>query len=143
MVHPVLYMQCVRAAFDEYLAVCKRHNGRVPPLIVNTHGWDTGLGLELTRTILGMVRARLLVRLVDASDVAKQAAAEAAAATIQVGEVDDDDEDGAVQAPPFKRRRTRLARCGPVSLALAATASNKTWDRSDCVLVEVPSMTAE
>lgn len=94
------------------------------------------MGLELTRTILGMVRARLLVRLVNAADVAKQAATEATAATIQVGH-------GAVQTLPFKRRRTRLARCGPVSLALAATASNKTWDRSDCVLAEVPSITAE
>merc|ERR1740130_655962 len=63
-VNPILYIKCVRAAFDAYLELIGQSGDKLPPpLIVNTHGWVTGMGIELVRTILAITRPQLVLRI--------------------------------------------------------------------------------
>ncbi|CAJ1428324.1 unnamed protein product [Effrenium voratum] len=95
--HPALYTACVGAAFEAFQAETEAA-GRKPVLVVNSHGWVTGLGLELVQEICGLVGAQLVLRLLPAAG-APGAAAAARARRLGV-------------------RRTALARCGPLARAL-------------------------
>jgi len=113
-VHPLLYIRSVRAAFDKYLELAQKGDGSpIPPLIVNSHGWATGLGLELVQTILGIVEAQLVLR---------------------IGHQPPDCE-GLV----LKRKRPLLAKCGPLALALKAESRSQS-DSPPCVLVDIGSL---
>jgi len=103
--NPTLFVRCVRAAFDAYICFYKNRASGPPPLIVNTHGWAAGFGLELVRTILGITRAQVVVHIRPAGNATQ----EGVAAT-SPGE------------PPAKRRRTALSRCGPMSMELDKAA---------------------
>lgn len=112
--HPTLFIRCVRAAFDAHVRLCKDRPSGPPPLIVNTHGWATGFGLELVRMILGITRAQLVVRIRSAANASTESAA-----------------DATPTEPPAKRQRTSLSRCGPMALELDGAAA---LDEADSIL---------
>lgn len=128
-VHPKLYTQCVRAAFDAYLEFRRGRASSSPlPLIVNTHGWNAGLGLELVRVIHAAVRPQLVIRIFDSSQVDQKAAAA---------------EDWA-GANPAKRRRSMLNRCGPLAHSLEAMAGVRGEEESQAsVLVDVQQVSRQ
>lgn len=129
-VHPEAYVRCVRAAFNEYQKVCSAYGGAaLPPLVVNSHGWASGLGFELTRTVLEIVGAQLVVRLQTAPTPAKR-------------QLEDSAEAPAAPTPAPKRARTALARCGPLALGLRAAAGTEGQSSSGYVLVDVQSVVA-
>lgn len=125
-VHPELYTKCVRAAFAAYMELRQR-SGRSLPLVVNTHGWNTGLGLELVRAIHGAVRPQLVLRLQPLTD--RSAGTWSDWRRLPV-------EDESAGGPPSKRRRSMLARCGPLAQGLDAAAGVAREDHSS-VLVDM------
>eukprot|EP00919_Chromeraceae_sp_WS-2016_P026424 GHVR01062607.1.p1 GENE.GHVR01062607.1~~GHVR01062607.1.p1 ORF type:complete len:530 (-),score=171.10 GHVR01062607.1:192-1781(-) len=55
---PILFLHCVQAAYASFKNyINKYHKNKCIPLIVNTHGWVTGLGLELVDAIGAIVGA--------------------------------------------------------------------------------------
>ncbi|CAK9104292.1 Polynucleotide 5'-hydroxyl-kinase nol9 (Nucleolar protein 9 homolog) [Durusdinium trenchii] len=60
--HPALYTASVAKAFEAYCEIIKGQV-RPPPLMVNSHGWVTGLGLEMLQQIVATVGAQLVLRL--------------------------------------------------------------------------------
>ncbi|CAK0843708.1 unnamed protein product [Prorocentrum cordatum] len=123
--HPVLYVKCMRAAFDRYVSECSDSGSPVPPLVVNSHGWVTGLGLELVQVLLGIVQAQLVIRIQSPSSSQAPPLGDAAAEGHGTG----------LQ----RRRRTALARCGPLALALGEAALASEEPRSS-VVVDVDSL---
>eukprot|EP00445_Apocalathium_hangoei_P068247 CAMPEP_0204128750 /NCGR_PEP_ID=MMETSP0361-20130328/12368_1 /ASSEMBLY_ACC=CAM_ASM_000343 /TAXON_ID=268821 /ORGANISM="Scrippsiella Hangoei, Strain SHTV-5" /LENGTH=624 /DNA_ID=CAMNT_0051081047 /DNA_START=35 /DNA_END=1909 /DNA_ORIENTATION=- len=122
-VHPILYARSVRAAVDAYVEVCQKHPGPSPPppLVVNSHGWLTGLGLELVHAVLRAVRPQLVIR-IGGTVVALE-------------------EDSAADDSGFtlKRKRSLLARCGPLTQGLLE-ASARAEEEAPSVLVDVESI---
>lgn len=131
-VHPELYIRCVRAAFDEYLhlaadAPWQGSSPILPPLVVNSLGWVNGLGLELIRTIVGISRPQLVLRI------------EAPAGQKRKRARGGDDEGSAVMATLSgerltKQRRPVLLRCGPLALSLGEAAAIREAE-DDCAFV--------
>lgn len=103
--NPTLFVRCVRAAFDAHIRFYKNRASGPPPLIVNTHGWAAGFGLELVRAILGITRAQVVVRIRPGGNATPEGVAATSPAE-----------------PPAKRRRTALSRCGPMSMELDKAA---------------------
>lgn len=58
---PDRYMSAVQSLYNQYLAMGTDAHGRWPPLVVNTHGWVKGLGLELLAHVLRVVQPTHLV----------------------------------------------------------------------------------
>lgn len=139
--NPLLYIRCVRAAFDSYLGLTGGSDeSSLPPLVINTHGWVTGMGIELVRTILAITRPQLVLRIQSESPQATiptRSSSEAAKHSSQTGTAQNAD------APLAKRRRSALARCGPLALALEAAGEAPCSDGSPCVLVELASASSK
>ncbi|XP_060075438.1 polynucleotide 5'-hydroxyl-kinase NOL9-like [Ylistrum balloti] len=57
-INPHLYIQCINHCFHAYKQMKPR-----PPLIINTMGWMTGLGLSLLAEILRIVQPDLMVQI--------------------------------------------------------------------------------
>eukprot|EP01114_Cavostelium_apophysatum_P020067 TRINITY_DN6621_c0_g1_i1.p1 TRINITY_DN6621_c0_g1~~TRINITY_DN6621_c0_g1_i1.p1 ORF type:complete len:376 (+),score=69.37 TRINITY_DN6621_c0_g1_i1:506-1633(+) len=53
--HPYYYLACINSLFDEYESMFSDESDLVP-LIINTHGWTTGIGLE----IIGKITLRAI-----------------------------------------------------------------------------------
>mmetsp|Transcript_65901 Transcript_65901/g.213210 ORF Transcript_65901/g.213210 Transcript_65901/m.213210 type:complete len:625 (+) Transcript_65901:66-1940(+) len=122
-VHPILYARSVRAAVDAYFEVCQKHPGPSPPppLVVNSHGWLTGLGLELVHAVLRAVRPQLVIRIRGNSvALVEDLAANDSGLTL-------------------KRKRSLLARCGPLTQGLLE-ASPRAEEEAPSVLVDVESI---
>ena len=60
--HPELFVASVAAAFNSYIEA-QQGVVRPAPLMVNSHGWTTGLGLELVQQVVAISRAQLVLRL--------------------------------------------------------------------------------
>jgi len=123
-VEPALYVRCVRAAFQAHLQL-RSGDTPLPPLVVNTHGWSQGLGLEFTRAILSIVRPQLIVRIGADLETPRE--------VLNYREEHDSAQ------PPAKRRRTRLARYGPLAVSLGEAAGGSLDERAPSVLVDVRS----
>lgn len=136
-VNPALYVKCVKSAYDAYLQLYRaaKQSGRsAPPLVINSHGWVNGLGLELTRTIIKLTEPLLLLRLRHAAPRDAQAAAQAKSSEHGALRQIDEDGLGVADSPqakrkhsssgsrPAKRRRGTLARCGPLASKLFEAA---------------------
>lgn len=105
--HPALYTASVAAAFDAYCEMI-REDVTPAPLLVNSHGWVTGLGLEMLQQIVATVGAQLVVRL--QTDPVKRSRGETAA----------ENESKPEEKKAFSRlQRSVLARCGPLARGLA------------------------
>ena len=105
--HPELFVASVAAAFKTYK---EAQTGvvRPAPLMVNSHGWTTGLGLELVQQVVAISGAQLVLRLHPSQPARKKRsqAEEAPAEESQKG-------------PDPKLRRSSLARCGPLARAFS------------------------
>eukprot|EP00929_Paragymnodinium_shiwhaense_P054966 TRINITY_DN27568_c0_g1_i1.p1 TRINITY_DN27568_c0_g1~~TRINITY_DN27568_c0_g1_i1.p1 ORF type:complete len:712 (+),score=159.60 TRINITY_DN27568_c0_g1_i1:255-2138(+) len=128
--HPELYARSVKAAYDRYCNLLLDCHGvdkkAPPPLLVNTHGWVAGLGVELTRSIIAVTKPQLLLHIKGFKKfghfVAKREGPE--------GE----------NNPPAKRRRSALARTGPLALALDDAADAEVTAGHSCVIVDLDSV---
>lgn len=126
-VHPALYARCVRAAFDAYIQLGRRCTGEgLPPLVVNSHGWVTGLGLELIRIVHVVVRPQVVIRM-------STLASPQPAGTAQEGS-------GSAPNSPAKRKRSMLAKCGPMAHGLELATCAGFMDPHDYVLVDTKPM---
>lgn len=126
-IHPELFVRSVRECFDAYVRLCNACSDELPPpLVVNSHGWLTGLGFELVRVILAITQPQLVVRI--------QAAASEPGALKRTWAARHETEPG-----DLKRPRTDLARCGPLAAALEGAAGVRVVDAPGCVLVSLGS----
>ena len=124
--HPALYTASVAAAFEVYKERIKDCRP-APPLMVNSHGWVTGLGLEMLQQIVATVGAQLVVRLQVGTPERKVKA-----------------EDGKLK----RAERSSLSRCGPLALALGKHKRGHEGEvipnpRASLVLVDVESAVPE
>lgn len=135
---PLLYVRCVRAAFDAYseLAADTPADGSspvLPVLVVNTMGWVTGLGLELLRATLSIVRPLIVVRI--------QATKRLHEPHVPNGLVPENHPKTKLWSRVAKQRRPVLLRCGPLAAALnRAGEVNEGVVDSSFVLVELESL---
>lgn len=127
---PALYVKCVRAAFQAYLDL-RKDDAPLPPLVVNTHGWSLGFGLELVRTVVGIVSPQLILR-IGAEDEGERQVRRRGPKAITPP-----------MPPPAKRRRTRLARCGPLAVTLAEAAGGGLEGKPPAALVDLPSQASK
>ena len=121
--HPALYTASVAAAYEVYKERIKGCRP-APPLMVNSHGWVTGLGLEMLQQIVATVGAQLVVRLQVGTPERKKAEAKKRA------------------------ERSSLSRCGPLALALGKHKRGHEGEviptpRASLVLVDVESAVPE
>mmetsp|Transcript_23310 Transcript_23310/g.51222 ORF Transcript_23310/g.51222 Transcript_23310/m.51222 type:complete len:708 (+) Transcript_23310:65-2188(+) len=113
-VDPLLYARSVRAAMDEYVALCDADPAAAKPLVVNTHGWMYGLGLQLIHAALRTCQPQLILRIGvhsalprknDKAPDSEGARSEASTATST--------------SMMLKSKRSILARTGPLSMDLS------------------------
>lgn len=123
--HPELFVASVAAAFNSYIEA-QQGVVRPAPLMVNSHGWTTGLGLELVQQVVAISRAQLVLRLKPSEPRLKRPAEDPAEAEVCKGP----DEP--------KPRRTSLARCGPLARAFGRFQKPSASDDA-LVLVDVES----
>lgn len=57
--HPTFYISCIASLFQHY---AKHLRPQGIPLLVNTHGWIKGLGLDLISTVFHLTRPSLIVQ---------------------------------------------------------------------------------
>lgn len=130
--HPSLYVNAMRSAFDACVESLRHRKGPSPPLVVNSHGWVTGLGLELVRLIAGLVGAELVLRINPLRSEA-----------LPGGSVDAPTEaSGEARtriAAPTHLVRNAVVRCGPLSMELGAEAGTWASELPSCVLVDLQS----
>ena len=135
--HPELFVASVAAAFKAYKEA-QMGVVRPAPLMVNSHGWTTGLGLELVQQIVAISGAQLVLRLHPSEVRRKRRMDSGTPETPEKSEAVTPD----LQPKP---RRTSLARCGPLARALGRSTQGSTKPTSDCeglVLVDVESAAA-
>ena len=131
--HPELFVASVAAAFKAY---SEAQSGvvRPAPLMVNSHGWTTGLGLELVQQVVAISGAQLVLRL-HSEPRKKRSQSESLG-------------NEAVPEEPTKPRRSSLARCGPLARAFGRHRQSQSQgygqSRFDeaLVLVDVESVAA-
>jgi len=148
-VDPILYIKCVRAAFRSYLQLCSSHFGATPPppLVVNTHGWVTGLGRDLVRMIFVIVKAQLVIRIhttpqepTSPAPAGNKCADSGSAPEEHLGRKRLRQSE---RFPLVKHARTAASKCGPLAIALrSASGVHADEDIVGAVMVDLESMTS-
>eukprot|EP00439_Symbiodinium_sp_Y106_P085243 s923_g27.t4 len=129
--HPELFVASVAAAVDAYIEA-QQGVVRPAPLMVNSHGWTTGLGLELVQQVVAISRAQLVLRLKPSEPCRKRPAESGPEAEAAVACKD-------VPKDQPKPRRTSLARCGPLARAFGRFQKSGASTDEGLVLVDVES----
>lgn len=148
-IDPTLYMACVNAAVSAYQALKVANPHEPLPLVVNSHGWSTGLGLEIIQQIVRLAEVQLVIRLCSAAprrQVSRKRPRDEGEGEPEFTEEPDVNALGAsspaasLESPTVLRRRGPLLRCGPLATALGGTAKAPVESaRLPLVLVDIES----